>query len=310
MALRWILCGKNDVAIACLEHLVSRGDEVWVIGTAGDSGQDGWQGSLVGAARRLGVRVEQPRRINDPATVERLASFGARALVSIQYDQILKGPLFRGIGCACLNLHYSLLPRHRGVYPVAWAILEGDETAGVTLHHMVEDIDAGDVIAQREIPVAPRTTARELYDGLADAAIALFRESHPFPDELLARRLPQDASRACYHAYGDLDYAQRSIDWKRSAEEVHRFVRMMIFPPLNLPETTLHGRGLGVTRIAPELGAPVSALPGTVVGVSGGGIDVAAGDRAVRITGLVSLDGSQGKDADPLRTLVVGDQLL
>jgi methionyl-tRNA formyltransferase len=110
--MRLILCGKNNAAIECLDFLIERGDEVWAVGVAGDDGKDGWQRSLRAAAERKGVRFEQPRRINDPAFVQRLAEFRADALVSIQYDQILRDVLFDHVGCPCLNLHFALLPRH------------------------------------------------------------------------------------------------------------------------------------------------------------------------------------------------------
>ena len=109
-------------------------------------------------------------------------------MVSIQYDQILRASLFDAVPFPCLNLHFSLLPRHRGVNPIAWAILSGDSEAGVSLHHMVPDIDAGHVIDQRRVPIDPGGTARELYDALAAACFELFRDSLPFSRALLDGR--------------------------------------------------------------------------------------------------------------------------
>ena len=121
--MRWILCGKNDAGTEALEFLVRKGDEVWAIGNRGDRGEDGWQRSFRAAAERLGVPFARPRKINAPSFVKRLAAYRADALLSIQYDQILRDPLFDAIGCPCLNLHFALLPRHRGVAPIAWAVL-------------------------------------------------------------------------------------------------------------------------------------------------------------------------------------------
>ena len=280
----WILCGKNNAAVECLEFLKSQGDEVWAVGTRGDDGKDGWQRSFKAAALRLGVAFDQPSRINQPEFAERLTAYGATALISIQYDQILRGDLFRRIDCPCLNLHFALLPRHRGVAPIAWAILEGDREAGVTLHHMVEEIDAGDTIAQRSVPIAPADTARELYDAVEAAATALFKQSYPFSPELLRTCLPQDDSVACYHRKGDLDFSQRRIDWKQPAAELHAWLRAMIFPPTQYPETRLNGRRFQIERLAAELGTPVTAPPGVIVARSEAGIDVAALDRSIRIT--------------------------
>lgn len=300
--MKWILCGKNDAAVQALEHLVAQGDEVWAIATHSDDGEDSWQPSYAGAAKRHGVPLDQPKRINDPAFVERLASYGADALVSIQYDQILKGPLFDSIGCACLNLHFALLPRHRGVAPMAWAILEGDAEAGVTLHHMVVDIDAGDVLAQRAVPIGPETTARDLYDAVCGAAAGLFRDSYPFPAELLASRLPQDASRACYHRQGDLDFSKSVVDWDRPAAELHLWLRAMIFPPFQFPQTSCAGETLSIQRIAGSLEAKVGEIPGTVLESGAQGCLVAARDGAIRITQLA-------RESGPADDLTVGARL-
>lgn len=290
--MRWILCGKNDAAVTILEFLIEQGDEVHVVATRGDDGKDGWQRSLVGAAGRLGVPVECPRRINDPGFVAKLAGLSARALVSVQYDQILKDPLFESIGCPSLNLHFSLLPRHRGVAPIAWAILEGDTRAGTSLHHMVEAIDAGDVLAQRAVSLDPEDTARDLYDKVSSAASGLFRECYPLPDELLGRRLVQDAAVACYHKGGDFDFSERSVDWSRPVDELHRWLRAMIFPPMQYPQTHIEGRAWTLRRLAPQVGARAASPPGTVLASGPDGVEVAAAGGTIRITDLIPLEAS------------------
>jgi len=306
---RWILCGKNDAGVAALEFLVGRGDEVFAIGVHGDDGRDGWQRSLRKAASRLGVRFEQPRRIHAEEVLSRLAGFGARALFSIQYDQILHAPLFQAVGIPCLNLHFSLLPRHRGVSPIAWAILSGDAEAGATLHHMVEAIDAGDLIAQRRIPIGAEQTARDLYDATARAAVELFCSSYPFDDALLATRLPQDASAACYHRAGDLDFSRRAVDWSRPAAELQRWLRALIFPPHQHPELRRNGRLLSVTRVGGELGPRASAPPGSVLEASSQGARIACADATLWVRGLADPESPQLSSPALLASLRAGECL-
>jgi len=306
---KWILAGKNDAAIASLELLVERGDEVLVVGVHGDDGRDGWQRSLRKAATRLGVRFEQPRRIHAPDVLERLAGFGARALISIQYDQILRAPLFEALDRPCLNLHFSLLPRHRGVSPIAWAILSGDREAGVTLHHMVEAIDAGDLIAQQRVPIGPEDTAREIYDATSQAAAELFRSSHPFSDSLLATRLPQDPAAASYHRAGEFDFSQRTVDWSRPAGELQRWLRAMIFPPHQHPEIRCAGRVLAVTRVGGELAAAAPAPPGSVVEVSPRGARVACAGGTLWIAGLADPERTEHDPKALAASLRVGERL-
>lgn len=308
--MKWILCGKNDAAVAALEVLLDRGDEVWAVATRGDDGSDGWQRSFAGAARRRGVTLDQPARINDPAFVERLAGYGAHALISIQYDQILRAIFFDAMPCPCLNFHFALLPRHRGVSPIAWAIALGDDEAGVTLHHMVEGIDSGDVLAQRRVTVAAGGTARELYDDTTAACGELFRETCPFPDELLARRLVQDANLACYHRAGEFDFSQRRIDWRRDARELHGWIRAMIFPPHQFPELVSHTGSFRVRRIAAEI-APVRNRPppGLVIANDGAGLAVACAGGALLVTEIADANERRIGASTLSREFAVGSKL-
>jgi len=288
--MRWILCGKNDAAVRCLEVLLERGDRVWVIATRGDDGRDGWQRSLRGAAERAGIPVAAPPHISDPAFVALLSGFGADALVSIQYDQILKGNLLAGVGCPCLNLHFALLPRNRGVAPIAWAILEGDAATGATLHHMRVDIDAGDVVAQRAVPIAATDTGRVLYDKVSRAATELFREAYPFAPELLARGMRQDPRLATYHKNGALDFSRRAVDWSMEAARLQRWLRAFVFPPFQFPLFELAGRKLAITAVAGEV-RPARAAPGSVLAASATALEVAARGGSVRILGCAEPDG-------------------
>jgi methionyl-tRNA formyltransferase len=294
------LCGKNDVAADALQFLRERGDDVWAIGTAGDDGVDGWQRSFVAEARRLGVPFDQPARINEPAFATRLADFGADALLSIQYDQILRGALFQTIGCPCLNFHFALLPRHRGVSPIAFAVLMGDREAGVTLHQMVEDIDAGDILVQSRVPIRDVDTAREVYDRVSEAATGLFRETYPFDPKRLPKPITQDEGAALYHRQGDFDFGARAVDWHRPAEELQRWLRAMIFPPFQFPETALEDRRFQIERVAGGVGAPAAAPPGTVVDRSEGAFDVAAAGGTVRIVALSETGGGGGETRKPI----------
>jgi methionyl-tRNA formyltransferase len=307
--MKWVLCGKNDAAVASLDFLVDHGDEVWAVGVTGDDGQDGWQRSFRAAAQRHGVPYDAPRRINAPEFVDRLRDFAADALISIQYDQILRDNLFDSIGCPCLNLHFALLPRHRGVAPIAWAVLEGDDEAGVTLHHMIEDIDAGDVIAQKAVAIEVADTARQVYDKVSGAAVDLFRSSYPFPKELVETRLNQTSAAACYHRNGDFDFSVRRVDWSRPAGDLHRWIRAMIFPPMQYPEVEVNGRLLAVTRIAPETGEMTTVGAGLVVGRSDRGIDVATADRSICITDVLDQGRPDVASDELLRSIAVGDRL-
>jgi methionyl-tRNA formyltransferase len=309
VVMRIALCGKNDAAVDCLEFLHERSAQILAIAPVGDEGQDGWQRSFKKAADRLNLPLDQPKKINDPQYVNRLVKFAPNALISIQYDQILRQNLFTAIGCPCLNLHYALLPRHRGVAPIAWAVMLGDPQTGVTLHHMIEDIDAGDVVTQRAVPIAGDDTARDVYDNLNLAAVQLFKEHYPFSAKELATRVLQDRSKSLYHKAGEFDFSQKQIDWDRDAHDLHRWIRSMIFPPFQYPQTTLRGKILSVSRLEASIAPANPARPGTIVRVSNGRMDVAARNGVIRITEI--LDGTENhpEAIDKIQSIQVGDQL-
>ena len=90
--MKFILCGKGDVAIRALDAMLRAGDQVWAVGTAGDDGRDGWQRSFRAAAEGAGVRFDRPRRINDEHFTQRLAAFGKEreslGLALIEIDEL------------------------------------------------------------------------------------------------------------------------------------------------------------------------------------------------------------------------------
>ena len=124
-----------------------------------------------------------------------LAALKPDFLFSIQYRPLVKAQILGMPTRGCFNLHFGLLPRYGGCYPVAWAILNGEQQAGVTFHHMAERFDEGDVVAQRSVPVTENTTARELFDSLSDTAAQLFVSIYPDLVSGNAPRIAQDLTQ-------------------------------------------------------------------------------------------------------------------
>jgi methionyl-tRNA formyltransferase len=118
-------------------------------------------------ASELGIgRVLTPARLRDPAAIADIVALEPGLIVLADYGQIVP-PALLGIGEGALNLHPSMLPRHRGATPVPAAILAGDRATGVTLMRMDEGLDTGPIVAQAGTPVAPDETAPELEARLA-----------------------------------------------------------------------------------------------------------------------------------------------
>jgi methionyl-tRNA formyltransferase len=117
--------------------------------------------------------VAQPARIRDPEAITPLRAIAPDAIVLAAYGQILPREVLGIPRLGPINLHASLLPRHRGPAPIAWAILEGDEVTGVSVMRMEERLDTGPVYAQQRVPIAAEDTLESLEDKLAEAGAQL-----------------------------------------------------------------------------------------------------------------------------------------
>ncbi len=232
---RVVVCGEKWVAEQCLEFLYNRDDtEICAIVAAPKD----WQADLIsfGTKRRLKVFVGN---IND--YFDEFARLQPDFIFSIQYRPLLKSAILNLPTCGCINLHFGLLPRYGGCYPIAWALLNGEKQAGPTLHYMVENFDEGDIIAQTSIPINEETTARELFDSMSEAAAKLFIDSYPALLEDTVKSYSQDMSRKLYYAYDSIDFNRdRVIDWSKTGAEIQRRICAFSFEPFQLPQTTLH----------------------------------------------------------------------
>jgi methionyl-tRNA formyltransferase len=176
-------------------------------------------------AMRAGVPVWRPESINTPESVAQLASYNADLLVVAAYGQILKPAALATAELGGINLHASLLPRHRGAAPVAWAILSGDTETGVSVLRMTPSLDAGDLVGVVKTPIGPDETAGELETRLAAMAAQIGVE---VVDKLAlgpVQGMPQDP--ALVTRAPKLKKEMGDLNWSLPAEKLALVVRAM-----------------------------------------------------------------------------------
>jgi len=122
-------------------------------------------------ARQAELPIVTPASINDPSAIEWLTQLRADLLIVCDYGQILSKEALATASLGGINLHGSLLPRHRGAAPVQWSILAGDPQAGVSVIHMTTKLDAGPVLQQRQTPIQPDESADELEARLSQLGV-------------------------------------------------------------------------------------------------------------------------------------------
>lgn len=217
-------------------------------------------------ARKLGLSVLTPERLKEIEAD--LRAMVPELILLVAYGKLVPPNLLKLPPHGALNIHPSLLPRHRGPSPIAGALLEGDRKTGVTLMVMTGEMDAGPIVAQKRVLIESGETAEELEARLAGLAAQLVREAVP---EWVAGRLeavPQDARRATTTRL--LKKEDGRLDWRQPAERLERRVRALA----GWPGTYTHWRGklLKVWRAGAEDGraAPGLVLPELRVGTGQG----------------------------------------
>ena len=295
--LRVVFMGTPAFAVSALRALVERGHVVAGVYTQPDR-RAGRGRKLTASpvkifAEEHGLPVFQPRSLRQDVAAARseLADLAPDVIIVAAYGLFLPDEVLRLPRLGCLNIHPSLLPRHRGPSPVATAILDGDETSGVTIMLLDEGIDTGPILAQHKTLIADNETAEELTERLFDLGSELLVDTLdqwergqivPTPqnndDASVTRRLQREDGR---------------IDWLQSAEDIARRVRA--FTPWPGTFTVWRGKTVKILRGSPVDGA-LSGTPGTVVRLDDSTIAVLTGSGAVEVQSL-QMEGRRAMSA-------------
>jgi methionyl-tRNA formyltransferase len=273
---RIVFMGSPQFAVPSLEQLLRSRHQIVAVYTQPDR-PAGRGRALVAppvkeAAVRHGLTVVQPDDFRSSKSVSQLAEFRPDVIVVCAYGQILPQSVLDIPPRGCVNVHFSLLPRHRGASPVAAAILAGDEFTGVSIMLVSRKLDTGPILAMAAITISPQDTTGTLTDKLSLVGANLLEEA-------LARWLrgeitprPQDETRATYFSEIKKDVGE--IDWHLPAVDIWRRVRA--FNPWPVCYTKWRGKQLKIVeavplagQAAPEIGRVV-ALPGHEVGLGVG----------------------------------------
>ena len=184
------------------------------------------------AALEFGLDVYQPERIRDPEAVERLRRLEPDLLVVVAYGQIIPRSVLDIPKRGSVNVHASLLPRHRGAAPVAGAILAGDSETGVTIMRMDEQLDHGPILAMRATAIAAGEDAAALTERLAVTGAELLVETLARIDKIEA----VEQEHALATVARRLSREDGELEWSLGASEIDRRVRaLQPWPGVTLP---------------------------------------------------------------------------
>ncbi|HTZ20313.1 MAG TPA: formyltransferase [Opitutaceae bacterium] len=226
---RILFFGYSEVGFACLDLLLSRGDNVVALITHEDNPNEKiWFQTPAVAARARGIPVFTPENVNTPEWRERLAALQPDLILSVYYRHMIGTKILGMARLGAFNLHGSLLPKYRGRAPINWAVLRGEPRIGMTLHRMVKAPDAGAIVDQEGAEIGPRDTAEQAFRKVLPCARTVVARQI---DALLAgtaKETPQDESQATY--FGGRKPEDGRIAWTQTSLQIFNLIRAVTDP--------------------------------------------------------------------------------
>ena len=274
---RIVFMGTPRSAAATLQSLLEGPDPVVGVVTRPDRPAGRGQKSTASPVRRMALAHDRPvlapQKIRDEAFLRALTEWAPDVIVVVAFGRILPRTVLELPPQGCINVHYSLLPKYRGAAPMTWVLANGETKTGVTTMKLVEQMDAGPVLLQEEVPISPEETTATLEDKLTPMGSRLLLQTLKELKEGSVREIPQREEEATFAPM--LKKEDGTIDWNRSARAIECLVRA--FNPWPSAYTHWEGRLLKVHRAA-VVAAAEPAAPGEVVRADNKGLWVSTGE--------------------------------
>lgn len=296
--MRIVFMGTPEFAVPSLKALCDAGYDVVGVFTQPDRPKGRGNKVIASPVKQLavekGIPVFQPVRIRKDG-VEDLKSLAPDLCVTAAFGQILSQEILDIPRIGTVNVHASILPRHRGSAPINWAILQGDETVGVTTMMTDKGIDTGDMLLKAETPYIKGETAGELTIRMAELGAKLLIDTLKAMEAGTLERIPQDHANMTYDPM--LTKEMGVIDWTHSAADiVNRIHGLNPWPGCS---TAIEGGRLKLLRAEVAEGA---GQPGEIIVADPKqGLIIAAGEGAVSVTQLQAPGGKPMNSKDYLR---------
>ena len=273
--------GTPDFAVPSLKALMENGYNV--VGVFCQPDRPKGRGHKLAACpvkelAQQSIPVFQPERIKRPEGVEMLKALKPDLCVTAAFGQLLSQEILDIPRLGTINVHSSLLPKHRGSAPINWSVIMGDTVTGVTTMFTDKGMDTGDILLMRETPIGEKETAGELSDRLAQMGAELLIETIRALEAGTLTRIPQDHDAATYEPKMDKELGR--IDWSKSARVIDCLVRGTT--PWPGAFTTLGDQTIKVFEL--EIKGAATGEPGEIIAADAkNGLIVSCGDHDVEL---------------------------
>lgn len=286
--MRAVFMGTPDFSVGTLEEMIRAGHQVVGVFTQPDKpkgrGKSLQMTPVKEAALAHGIPVYQPVKIREPENMEILKELAPEVIVVVAFGQIIPRAILELPKYGCINVHASLLPKYRGAAPIQWAVIDGEETSGVTIMQMDEGLDTGDMLLKGEIALDPQETGGSLFDRLSALGARLLVEAlAQIEAGTIAREKQPQESPTPYAA--QITKAQGEIRWEDPAVKIERLIRGL--NPWPSAYTHYRGKMLKIWRANTLPGQPdQKAEPGQAVQVTKHSLEIQTGDGILSVKEL------------------------
>ena len=220
-----VLAGKNNIAVNALEFVIENYDqEVAVVCNQTDNGKHGWQRSLRKTASDKGIAE---------ISLEE-AYKKAKVFISLEFDKIVRPEKFKTSNV--YNVHFSLLPKYKGMYTSIWPIINNENVSGVTLHKIDKGIDTGNIIKQCEFNISTFDRSQDLYRKYIKTSIEIFKKEFFSIMEGGLNSHQQQSNNSTYYSKSSLNFSNLNVDLNQTAFSIKRQVYAYSFRIYQLPK--------------------------------------------------------------------------
>ena len=282
-----LFMGTPEISMVSLKKLIDDGHNIVAVVTGEDKPRG--RGNVMtptpckALAIEQGIPVYTPKTLRDEAFASLLSEIDPDLIVVVAYGKILPRNVLDYPKFGCINLHVSLLPKYRGAAPMQRAIMAGEKETGVTIMHMADGVDTGDIISVEKFPISDTDDFEAIHDRSATVGSELLSKTIVEISLGKAKRIPQDDSLATHAA--KVEKEDCKLDFTKSAKNLDFQIRGVT--PIPGAFAYLNGKMLKINRARPTTG---KGNPGEVISLNSQGtgeILVACGEGALSITAVI-----------------------
>ena len=276
-----VFMGTPAFSVPILEQIVTDGYHVSLVVTQPDRPK-GRKKILTPppvkeAAVKLNIPVFQPEKIKDAYQV--VLDEKPDLIVTAAFGQILPTPILVTPELGCINVHASLLPDYRGGAPIHQAIIDGKKETGITIMYMTEALDAGDMIAQKAIPIEDDDHVGTMFEKLSDVGRELL--SATLPQLIAGQVTPEKQDETAVTFAPNIKREQEVVDWEKTSQAIYNQVRGL--HPWPVAVTSIDDTSLKLWWVEPSA-THTKKAPGTIIEVTKDAVVIQAGKGSVTLT--------------------------